>query len=177
MTVNELVRRGVEAARVGRRTEAREILLHVVDQDPRNEMAWAWLTGLVDSLEDKIVACENVLTINPGNEKVKAYLGMLLQQKASIEESAQVIERQKPTAISASGPSDAGPRLSRDPLWEAERLEHEENLKRLKKPMKFLRQRQKAQVSSIISTGRSYAWKDSSRKRFDSYLLPYRSGE
>ena len=70
MTGDELLRRGVEAARVGRRTEAREILLRVVDQDPRNEMAWAWLTGLVDGLEDKIIACENVLTINPGNEKV-----------------------------------------------------------------------------------------------------------
>ena len=138
MTVNELVRRGVEAARVGRRTEAREILLHVVDQDPRNEMAWAWLTGLVDSLEDKIVACENVLTINPGNEKVKAYLGMLLRQKASIEESPHVIERQKPTAISASGQSHAGPRLSRDPLWEAERLEHQGKFEEAKRAYEIL---------------------------------------
>ena len=137
MQSNELLRRGVEAARVGRRTEAREILLRVVDQDPRNEMAWAWLTGLVDGLEDKIIACENVLTINPGNEKVKAYLGILLQQKATIEESAHLINVQKP-AMPEGGQPDAGPRLSRDPLWEAERLEHEGKFEEAKNAYEIL---------------------------------------
>jgi hypothetical protein len=134
---NELLRRGVEAARVGRRTEAREILLRIVDEEPRNEMAWVWLTGLVDGLEDKIVACENVLTINPGNEKVKAYLRMLLQQKATIEESAHVIDVQK-LAMPAGGQVDTGSRLSRDPLWEAERLEHEGKFEEAKKAYEIL---------------------------------------
>ena len=137
MQSNELLRRGVEAARVGRRTEAREILLRIVDEEPRNEMAWVWLTGLVDGLEDKIIACENVLTINPGNEKVKAYLGMLLQQKATIEESAHVIDVQK-LAMPAGGQFDAGPRLSRDPLWEAERLEHEGKFEEAKRAYEIL---------------------------------------
>jgi tetratricopeptide (TPR) repeat protein len=43
-------------------------------------MAWMWLSGLVDSLEDRIIACENVLTINPTNDKVRAYLTDLQQQ-------------------------------------------------------------------------------------------------
>jgi tetratricopeptide (TPR) repeat protein len=44
-----------------------------------------WLSGLVDSLEDKIIACENVLTINPSNEKVRLYLTQLQnQQDASL---------------------------------------------------------------------------------------------
>ena len=137
MQSNELLRRGVEAARIGRRTEAREILLRIVDEEPRNEMAWAWLTGLVDGLEDKIIACENVLTINPGNEKVKAYLGILLQQKATIEESAHVIDVQIP-ALPEGGQSDAGPRLSRDPLWEAERLEHEGKFEEAKNAYEIL---------------------------------------
>ncbi len=137
MTSNELLRRGVEAARVGQRTKAREILLRVVDQDPRNEMAWVWLTGLVDGLEDKIIACENVLTINPANEKVKAYLRTLLQQKASIEESARGIDVQKPVTPSASQ-SAPGPRLSRDPFWEAERLENEGKFEEAKKVYEIL---------------------------------------
>lgn len=137
MQSNELLRRGVEAARVGRRTEAREILLRIVDEEPRNEMAWVWLTGLVDGLEDKIIACENVLTINPGNEKVKAYLVMLLQQKATIEESAHVIDVQK-LAMPAGGQVDTGPRLSRDPLWEAERLEHEGKFEEAKRAYEIL---------------------------------------
>jgi hypothetical protein len=31
-------------------------------------MKWpVWLSGLVHSLEDRIIACENALTINPEN--------------------------------------------------------------------------------------------------------------
>ena len=59
--------------------------MRAVDEDPRNEMAWVWLTGLVDDLEDKIIACENALTVNPANEKVRAYLESLLKQRESVK--------------------------------------------------------------------------------------------
>ncbi|HEX2993858.1 MAG TPA: hypothetical protein VHP14_03485 [Anaerolineales bacterium] len=76
----EVLQRAVQEARAGRRTEARDLLLELVETEPRNEMAWIWLTGLVESLEDRIIACENVLTINPANEKVRAYLEDLQRQ-------------------------------------------------------------------------------------------------
>lgn len=81
MATTDLLRQAVDAARAGRRTAARDLFIQVVDIEPRNEVAWMWLTGLVDDLEDKIIACENVLEINPQNEKVKAYLQKLLQQR------------------------------------------------------------------------------------------------
>lgn len=81
MATTDLLRQAVDAARAGRRTAARDLFIQVVDIEPRNEVAWMWLTGLVDDLEDKIIACENVLAINPHNEKVKAYLQKLLQQR------------------------------------------------------------------------------------------------
>ncbi len=66
--------------------EARDLLIKIVDSDPQNELAWMWLSGLVDSLEDRIIACENVLTINPANEKIRAYLEKLQRrQKAFLE--------------------------------------------------------------------------------------------
>ena len=80
----EVLQMAIQAARAGRKTEARDLLLKLVDVDPRNEMAWMWLSGLVDSLEDRIIACENVLTINPANEKVRAYLTKLQRQHESI---------------------------------------------------------------------------------------------
>jgi tetratricopeptide (TPR) repeat protein len=49
-------------------------------------MAWVWLSGLVDSLEDRIIACENVLTINPTNQKVRRYLEELQRQQQSTVE-------------------------------------------------------------------------------------------
>ena len=126
MTPAELLRRGVDAARAGRRVEARETMLRVVDIEPRNELAWMWLTGLVDDLEDKIIACENVLIINPDNEKVRAYLGTLLHQRAAI---ASQIAREKQTAVQRSAalkprPTASVPGRVPELLSQAEQLEH-----------------------------------------------------
>lgn len=76
-----LLQRGIQAARQGRRSEAREFLLQVVEVEPDNATAWIWLTGLVDSLEDQLIACENALALDPSNEKVRAYLYRLLSQQ------------------------------------------------------------------------------------------------
>lgn len=85
MASAEVLQRAIQAARAGRREAARDLLIDLVETDPENEMAWMWLSGLVDSLEDKIIACENVLTINPSNEKVRLYLTQLQkQQEASL---------------------------------------------------------------------------------------------
>jgi hypothetical protein len=82
MPTPELLQQAIQAARAGRKIEARDMLLEVVEADPHNELAWIWLTGLVDTLEDKIIACENVLTINPSNERVRAYLYQLMRQQS-----------------------------------------------------------------------------------------------
>src|SRR5512140_3489865 len=76
----EILQTAVQAARAGRKVEARDLLIELVEVDPRNEIAWMWLSGLVDSLEDRIIACENVLTINPANEKVRVRLVELQRQ-------------------------------------------------------------------------------------------------
>jgi len=93
----ELLKQGIEAAHAGRRREARDFFLHVVDIDPHNELAWMWLTGYVDELDDKIIACENVLTLNPANEKVRVYLNSLRQQKEIMarDEEADVQSRRE----------------------------------------------------------------------------------
>lgn len=77
------IQTAIQAARAGRKAEARALLIQIVEIDPQNEMAWMWLSGLVESLEDRIIACENVLTINPANQKVRAYLEELQRQQKS----------------------------------------------------------------------------------------------
>jgi tetratricopeptide (TPR) repeat protein len=73
----ELLQQGIALARAGQREEARNILLKVVEQDERNESAWLWLSGLVDSDDDKAIALENVLTLNPNNEWAKRGLQLM----------------------------------------------------------------------------------------------------
>jgi tetratricopeptide (TPR) repeat protein len=77
---SEVLQQAIRAARAGHKLEARDLLIELVEVDPRNEMAWIWLSGLVDTLEDRIIACENVLTINPANEKMRAHLAELQRQ-------------------------------------------------------------------------------------------------
>ncbi|MBI3361971.1 MAG: hypothetical protein HY023_12780, partial [Chloroflexi bacterium] len=44
-----------------------ELLIRATEADPRSEQAWVWLSLAVDAPEDKLVALENVLAINPNN--------------------------------------------------------------------------------------------------------------
>lgn len=83
MNPNDLYGQAVRLARAGQRGAARDAFLRVIEEDPGNELAWMWLAWLVDSLEDRIIACENVLTINPSNEKVRKHLERLKHHKAS----------------------------------------------------------------------------------------------
>ena len=83
-TIEDL-QKAIQTAR-GRKAEARDLLIQIVEVDPQNEMAWVWLSGLVDSLEDRIIACENVLTINPANQKVRMYLEELQRRQKSLLE-------------------------------------------------------------------------------------------
>jgi tetratricopeptide (TPR) repeat protein len=73
---------GVAAARAGKRAEARELLLRVVDADENNVRAWLWLSDLVTTLEDREVCLQNVLTLDPQNEA--AQLG-LARVRAELE--------------------------------------------------------------------------------------------
>lgn len=99
MSSSDVLQRAIQAARAGRRVEARDLLIELVEVDPRNEMAWMWLSGLVDSPEDQIIACENVLTINPANEKVRIHLSGLRRQyktfleRKNIEDAAALLDQ------------------------------------------------------------------------------------
>lgn len=114
MNTSALLRRAVQLARDGKRVEAREIFLRIVEEDPHHELAWMWLAGLVDSLEDRIIACENVLTINPSNDKAFAYLEKL-KRRRDLENRSARIERTESLAGQASS----------KPLEEARYLEQD----------------------------------------------------
>jgi tetratricopeptide (TPR) repeat protein len=65
MSVSEsILRRAIQAAKGGRRDEAQRLLLQLVEADPRQELAWLWLSELVEDPQDKIIALENALALN-----------------------------------------------------------------------------------------------------------------
>jgi tetratricopeptide (TPR) repeat protein len=92
MSAPNLLQQGIAAAKAGRKEEARRLLLQVIERDERNEQAWLWLSGVVDSPQEKLTCLQNVLDINPENTVARA--------------GAQWLEEQLP----ASGPTERCPR-------------------------------------------------------------------
>ncbi len=65
----QMLRDGIKAAQKGERAEARNLLLRVSEADPKNENAWLWLASISEYPEELLVFLNNVLEINPENER------------------------------------------------------------------------------------------------------------
>jgi tetratricopeptide (TPR) repeat protein len=85
--INLWLTNGIAAAKAGKRAEARELLLRVVDADENNVRAWLWLSGVVTTLEDREVCLQNVLAIDPVNEAAQRGLAKV---RAEIEATPEI---------------------------------------------------------------------------------------
>lgn len=72
--IDRLYQEGVAALRAGDKATGREKLMQVVEADQLHENAWLWLSGAVETSEERIICLENVLTINPRHEKARQAL-------------------------------------------------------------------------------------------------------
>src|SRR3954471_22500675 len=75
--VHSLLEQGMDALRQGDKAQARDLLTTVLEMDDRNELAWLWLSGAVDSPAEQRICLENVLTINPGSTAARGGLAEL----------------------------------------------------------------------------------------------------
>jgi hypothetical protein len=78
--VEAMVREGINAFKGGRKDEARALLLKATELDQYNEDAWLWLSGLMDTPDDQRTCLENVLAINPNNERASQGLSYITGQ-------------------------------------------------------------------------------------------------
>lgn len=79
----ELKRRGIVAGKGGRREEAKQYLLAATDANDSDPEVWLWLSTVVDDPEDKQIALENVLALDPLN----------MPARTAIEANAEPLER------------------------------------------------------------------------------------
>jgi hypothetical protein len=84
---SELFQTAVKKAKAGQRSQARALLLELVETEPQHELAWLWLSELVDEPEDKIIALENALTLNPRRPQTQQRLAQLRQKYASASQT------------------------------------------------------------------------------------------
>jgi hypothetical protein len=106
----ELLQRAMSAYKAGRKDEARSLFMDIVEQDQHHEEAWLYLSALVDTLEEQQICLENVLTVNPNNEKAKAGLELVKQKRSAQQEesSASATPDARPPS-SATPPETAAP--------------------------------------------------------------------
>jgi hypothetical protein len=89
--VQRLLREGIEKARAGDKTAARELFEQVVELDENNERGWYWLASVVDTDEERRVCLSNVMVINPNNEKARKLMEKLQARKREEEAEKEVI--------------------------------------------------------------------------------------
>lgn len=99
--IERLLERGIEAAQAGEDERARDLLIHVIELDERNEDAWLWLSFVVDQIADQIVCLENILTINPNDQDAAEDLDRLLRE-GSIEAREPTLPRLEASEESTS---------------------------------------------------------------------------
>lgn len=67
-SLNQMLHQGIAAARAGQHEAARSILQNVVRLDPRNEIAWMWLSSVAADDTERLFCLRKLLEVNPGNE-------------------------------------------------------------------------------------------------------------
>jgi hypothetical protein len=63
-----LLQLGIDAAREGRREDARNLFGLLTRQDPNNSQAWLWLAGVAEGPDQRRAALERVVELDPTNE-------------------------------------------------------------------------------------------------------------
>lgn len=103
--VDAMVRAGVEAYRAGNKAEARTLLERALELDQYNETAWLWLSAVVDTREEQQTCLENVIVINPENQRAQQGLRSLGIDPQSVLDR---LEEEEPIADEDGYYDDAG---------------------------------------------------------------------
>jgi hypothetical protein len=75
-----LLQQAVQLAQAGQKAEARQLLLQFLQTEPNNETAWLWLASVAADQTEYQRALNEVLRINPGNQRAQQLLAEFEQQ-------------------------------------------------------------------------------------------------
>ena len=79
----DYLQQAIAAIKSGDRTTGKRLLIdEVLRTNPRDEIAWLWMTQTVESDDERMNYLRNVLKINPHNERARQGMAAI-QQKQS----------------------------------------------------------------------------------------------
>lgn len=103
-----MIRAGVDAYRAGDKAKARQMLEKAIELDQYSEMAWLWLSAVVESKEEQQTCLTNVLVINPENDRAKQGLKSMGIDPAAVLASAAAESAEDEYAVPSSSASVTG---------------------------------------------------------------------
>ena len=89
MAENSLLTEVQDAMLKGDRATAKEILIKLVRGDQKNPIFWLYLSGVMETKEEKVSCLQNVLRLDPDNVEAKKGL-RLLGEVDEVEALSQV---------------------------------------------------------------------------------------
>ena len=84
MSSQSSLQAGIHAFKAGDKVAARAHLMQAVEADETDEQAWLWLAGVMDDPAETRICLDNVLHLNPANERAKQGLAWLQKQHPAL---------------------------------------------------------------------------------------------
>jgi hypothetical protein len=112
------LQQAITAIKSGDKETGKQLLIEILKVDRRNEVAWLWMTKVVDSQDERIKCLQNVLKINPDNEAAKRGLAIFQQKQvkpAQQSDAPQEIKQQS-SKRSSSTKTSVPPQKKTRPL-------------------------------------------------------------
>ena len=93
----ELLAEGIKAAQSGSRAKARVALLRAVELHPQSESGWLWLASISEYPEELLVFLNNVLEINPENQRAVEWASATksLLSKTFVQRGINAVEEKR----------------------------------------------------------------------------------
>jgi len=94
--IDNLLKEGIAALKAGQRIRARALLQEVVREQPDNVAAWLWLSGAVETDDERRECLERVLEVDPNNPHAKKGLERLGPRTARKLSAPMAVITEKP---------------------------------------------------------------------------------
>jgi hypothetical protein len=117
--MEQLLQRAITLVNAGELDQGRALLEKILEQDPKNDQAWVWLSGCVDDPMQRRICLQQALSANPENQAaldgMRVLDGELVQAsggRPSLIESRLSAISMGETAASMPAPQPAAPASS-----------------------------------------------------------------
>ena len=93
-TPEALLEAGIQALKAGRRQDAQNLIFRAIARRPTYVRAWLWMSEATTELKERIRCLEQVVSLDPENEKVQARLQALreTQMRGWLQEAYSALE-------------------------------------------------------------------------------------